>query len=58
MELCCWEVGVVAVDDGGCSCVVHGVGGCLCAVYVCDGCGGGRVWVVGFPVLCGGGVGE
>lgn len=39
VELCCWEVGVVAVNDGGCSCVVLGVGGCLLAVYVCDGGG-------------------
>lgn len=54
------DVGVVAVDDGGCSGVVLGVGGCLLAVYVGDGCGGGRVWVlvVCFPVLCGGGVCE
>lgn len=51
-------VGVVAVNDGGCSCVVLGVGGCLLAVYVCDGCGGGRVWVLCFPVVGGGGVGE
>ena len=58
MELCCWEVGVVAVNNGGCSCVVLGVGGCLCSVGVCDG--GGRLvfGVVLFPVLCGGGVGE
>ena len=60
VELCWCGVGVVAVNNGGCSCVVHGVGGCLLAVYVCDGCCGGRVWclVVLFPVLCGGGVGE
>ena len=52
------RVGVVAVDDGGCSGVVLGVRVCLLAVYVCDGRGGGRVWVVLFPVLCGGGVCE
>lgn len=56
---CCWcGVGVVAVNNGGCSCVVHGVGGCLLAANVCDG-GGGKVFgVVLFPVLCGGGVAE
>ena len=52
------HVGVVAVNNGGCSCVVLGVGGCLLAVCVCDGCGGGRVWVLCFPVVGGGGVGE
>lgn len=58
MELCWCGVGVVAVNNGGCSCVVHGVGGCLCAVGVGDG--GGRLvfGVVLFPVVCGGGVGE
>ena len=60
VELCWCCVGVVAVDDGGCSGVVLGVGVCLCAVYVGDGGGGWCVWVlvVLFPVLCGGGVGE
>lgn len=58
MELCCWEVGVVAVNNGGCSCVVHGVGGGLLAVYVGDGGWGWCVLVVLFPILCGGGVGE
>lgn len=52
------RVGVVAVDDGGCSGVVLGVGVRLLAVYVCDGGWGGRVLVVGFPVVGGGGVGE
>ena len=51
-------VGVVAVDDGGGSCVAGGVGCGLLAVYVGDGGGGGRVWVVLFPVVGGGGVGE
>ena len=37
VELCCWEVGVVAVNDGGCSCVVLCVRVCLLAVNVCDG---------------------
>lgn len=58
MELCWCGVGVVAVDDGGCSCVVLCVRVCLLAANVCDGCGGGRVWVVGFPVVGGGGVCE
>lgn len=51
-------VGVVAVNNGGCSCVVLGVRVCLLAANVCDGRGGGRVWVVLFPVLCGGGACE
>ena len=60
VELCWCGVGVVSVDDGGCSCVAHCVCERVCAVCVGDGCGGGRVWclVVLFPVLCGGGVGE
>lgn len=58
MELCWCHVGVVAVDDGGCSCVVLGVGGCLLAVYVCDGGWGWCVLVACFPVVGGGGVGE
>lgn len=58
VELCWRGVGVVAVDDGGCSCVVLGVGVCLCAVYVCDGGGLGVFGVVCFPILCGGGVCE
>lgn len=58
---CCWcDVGVVSVNNGGCSCVVHGVGGGLLAVCVCDGGWGWCVWVlvVCFPVVGGGGVGE
>lgn len=58
VELCCWEVGVVAVDDCWGSCLVLGVGVCLLAVCVGDGCGGGRVWVLCFPLVGGGGVGE
>ena len=58
MELVWCGVGVVAVDDGGGSCVAGGVGCGLLAVYVGDGGGGGRVWVVLFPVVGGGGVGE
>lgn len=58
VELCWCGASVVAVNNGGCSCVVHGVGGGLLAVYVGDGCGGGRVWVVLFPILCGGGATE
>ena len=60
VELCWCDVGVVAVDDGGCSCVVHCVCERVCAAKVGDGCGGWRVWclVVGFPILCGGGVCE
>ena len=58
MELCWCGVGVVAVNNGGCSGVVLGVGVCLLAVYVCDGGWGGRVWVVLFPILCGGGAFE
>lgn len=60
VELCWCGERVVAVDDGGCSCVVGGVGGCLLSVYVGDGCGGGRVWclVACFPVSGGGGVCE
>ena len=53
---CC--VGVVAVNDGGCSCLVLGVGVCLLAVCVGDGGGGGVFWVVLFPVSGGGGVCE
>lgn len=52
------RVGVVAVDDGGCSGVVCGVGGGLPAVYVCDGGWGWCFLVVCFPVVGGGGVGE
>ena len=52
------HVGVVAVDDGGCSCVAHCVCERVCAVCVGDGCGGGRVWVLCFPLVGGGGVGE
>lgn len=52
------RVGVVAVNNGGCSGVVLGVCGCLPAVYVCDGGWGWRFLVVLFPVLGGGGVGE
>lgn len=52
------RVGVVAVDDGGCSGVVCGVGGGLPAVYVGDGGGCGVFWVVLFPILCGGGAYE
>ena len=56
VELCWCGVGVVAVNNGGCSCVVHGVGGCLLSAYVGDG-GGGRVFgVVLLPALGGGGV--
>ena len=60
MELCWCGERVVAVDDGGCSCVVLCVCLCLLAVCVGDGCGGGRVWclVVLFPILCGGGATE
>ena len=58
VELCWCGVGVVAVDDGGCSCVVLCVRVCLLAVYVGDGGGLWGVWVVLFPILCGGGVGE
>lgn len=60
VELVWCDVGVVAVNNGGCSCVVLCVRVCLLAVYVCDGCCGGRVWVLvaGFPVSGGGGVGE
>lgn len=52
------RVGVVAVDDGGCSGVAHCVCGCLSAVCVCDGGWGWCFLVVCFPVLGGGGVGE
>ena len=60
VELCWCGERVVAVDDGGCSCVVLCVCLCLLAVCVGDGCGGGCVWcvVVLFPILCGGGVCE
>lgn len=58
MELCWCHVGVVAVDDGGCSCVVLGVRVCLRAANVGDGGWGGCFLVVLFPVLGGGGVGE
>ena len=58
MEYVGGVVCVVAVDDGGCSCVVHGVGVCLLAVCVGDGGGGGCVGVACFPVLGGGGVFE
>ena len=56
---CCWCcVGVVAVNNGGGSGVGRNVGVCHCACGVGGGCGGGCVWVVCFPVLCGGGVCE
>lgn len=58
VELCWCGVGVVAVDDGGCSCVVHGVGVCLLAACVGDGGGLWGVLVVCFPVPRGGGVTE
>ena len=56
---CCWcGVGVVAVNNGGCSCVAGGVGGCLLAACVGDGCGGKVFGVVLFPVSGGGGACE
>lgn len=39
VELCWCCVGVVAVNNCGCSCVVLGVRVCLCSVGVCDGGG-------------------
>ena len=58
MELCWCGVGVVSVNNGGGSGVVHGVGGGLLAVCVGDGGWGWCVLVVCFPILGGGGVGE
>lgn len=58
VELVWCHVGVVAVNNGGCSCVVHGVCERVCAVCVGDGGGGLVFGVACFPVSGGGGVGE